>query len=458
MPKRNKMRTTMKIRTLSRRPLWLLALPLLSLPAARAQDEPAPADPVEEGVDAAEGGEVDPGAPVEPAAPIEPGVPIDGGGAMAEVPVKAIDTIEFDAYTKSLGGATQLEVDAANVSPAELAQKLAAATGLRVEASPQWEAFPDSKITAKIAKTSLWDALAQLKTRGVDAQWIAPTRTLQLLPLSDAAQAAPLKNPLSLDLGGAQLGVTRVQRTRALSFPAATEAGAKSDRFEVELALRPDPRWRSIDGTASWAGLSLVDAKGVAHPVLTEAAGGTLEGAQAAFDAARVDASGPATLRGEIRFAVVAKSQKWELSDLSKPQQLAIERDGVPVRYEYLGATDANGARSLRFAASNPATAPATVIALPSPDPSVPSANLPLYHFAGVGTSGGLRVQRADSAPLEFLETGSGMQSSERSEFEVQTLPDPANEAAGPAKIEVDLPLEWREVRVPFEIKNVPLP
>jgi len=294
----------------------------------------------------------------------------------------------------------------------------------------------------------------------VDAQWIAATRTLQLLPLSDVAEAkVPPKNPLSQELGGSLLGLTRIQRTRSLRFPAVAEGGDKADRFEVELSLRPDPRWRSIDGTASWAGLSLVDAKGKAHPVMSDTAGGTLEGAQAAFDAADVDTSGPVTLRGELRFTVVAKSQKWMLGDLSKPAKLDIERDGVPVHYEFLGSSEAGGATSLKFAASNAANAPGSVVALPSPDPSVPSANLPLYHFAGISSSGGLRLLKADNAPVEFLESGSGLQSVERSEFEVQTLPDPASgQALTPAKAELDVPLEWREVRVPFEIKNIPLP
>ncbi len=450
----------MKLRIPVRRPLWLLALPIFSISALAQVQNPAPKAPARPA-----------GAPAEPAAPAggtntgdatgaDAGAPAEIAPAPAQPEQKAIDTIDFAAYSQLLGGASQIELNQTNATLPQIAAALSQASGLRVDVSPQWDAYPDSRITAKIAKSSLWDALGQLKASGVDAQWVAPTRTLQLMPLSDAAEAkVPPRNPLSQELGGALLGVTRIQRTRALLFPATTDAGQKQDRFEVELSLRPDPRWRSIDGTASWAGLSLIDAKGKAHPVLSDAAGGTVEGAQATFDAADVDASGPATLRGELRFTVVAKSQKWTLGDLSKPAKLDIERDGVPVHYEYLGTTEANGSLSLKFAASNAATAPGTVVALPSPDPNVPASNLPLYHFAGVGASGGLRLLKADNTPIDFLEAGSGLQSTERSEFEIQTLPDPANgQATAPARAEVDVPLEWREVRVPFEIKNIPLP
>jgi hypothetical protein len=76
-----------------------------------------------------------------------------------------------------------------------------------------------------------------------------------------------------------------------------------------------------------------------------------------------------------------------------------------------------------------------------------------------VGAAGGLRLLKADSAPVDFLEGGSGLQSNERSEYEVQTIPDATSgQATAPARAEVDVPLEWREVRVPFEIKNIPLP
>ncbi len=467
----------MKLRTLTRRPLWLLALPILSFsplahaqnaapkaPAPKAPASPAAASPAAAPVEAAP---AEPAAPeaagdangVDPAAPVE-GAPVEGAPAPAEAQQKTIDTLDFAAYSKLLGGAAQVELTQSNATLPQLAAALAQASGLRVEVSPQWDAYPDSRITAKIAPTSLWDALGQLKAHGVDAQWVATTRTLQLMPLADVSQAkAPPRNPLSQELGGALLDVTRIQRTRALLFPAPTDAGQKQDRFEVELALRPDPRWRSIDGTASWAGLSLIDVKGKAHPVISDAAGGTVEGAQAAFDASDMDTSGPVTLRGELRFAVVAKSQKWTLGDLSKPAKLDIERDGVPVHYEYLGSSEANGGLSLKFAASNAPDAPGTVVALPSADPNVPSSNLPLYHFAGVGSSGGLRLLKADNSPVDFLEAGSGLQSAERTEFEIQTLPDPANgQAPAPARAELDVPLEWREVRVPFEIKNIPLP
>ena len=448
------------IRISSRRPLWLLALPVLSLSSTPARAQvPAPQVP-----DTTQPADAPDDQAAEDAAGVEPVAPIDAGATglpTADVPEpKPIDTLDFASYSKSLGGAAQIELDQKNAPLPQIASALAQATGLRVEVSPQWEAYPDSRITAKIAKTTLWDALGQLKARGVDSQWIAPTRTLQLLPLSDASQAkVPPRNPLSQELGGAQLGLTRVQRTRALRFPATTEAGDKSDRFEVELSLRPDPRWRSIDGTASWAGLSLIDAKGKAHPVLLDSAGGTVEGAQAAFNAADVDASGPLTLRGELRFAVVARSQKWTLPDLSKPAKLSIERDGVPVQYEYLGTSESGGTISLKFAASNSPTAPGSVVALPSTDPSLPSSNLPLYHFAGVSSSGGLRLLGAGDASVDFMEAGSGIQSPERSEFEVQTLPDASSgQPTTPARAEVDVPLEWREVRVPFEIKNIPLP
>jgi hypothetical protein len=453
----------MKLRVLTRRPLWLLALPLLSLPhsAARAQDAP-PAPVTQPG---AQPGAPDDAAPAEGIDPntIDPGAPVDTPvdvPASTEPEQKPIDTLEFAAYSQLLGGASQLELDLNKATLPEVAAAIEKASGLRVEVSPQWEAYPDSRITAKVAKTSLWDGLGQLKARGVDAQWIGPTRSLQLLPLADVAQAkVPPRNPLSQDLGGASLGVTRVQRTRALLFPATTEGGDKSDRFELELALRPDPRWRTIDGTASWAGLTLIDAKGKAHAVLSDSAGGTVEGAQAAFDAKSIDTSGPVSIKGELRFAVVAKSQKWSLSDLSKPAKLDIQREGAPVRYEYLGASDASGNLTLKFAASNAADVPGSVVALPSPDPNAPSANLPLYHFAGVGSSGGLRLMGADGASVDFLEAGSGLQSTERSEFEVQAVPNPTTgQSIAPTKAEVDVPLEWREVRVPFEIKNIPLP
>jgi hypothetical protein len=420
---------------------------------------PAPAVAEEEGEIAVAEGEETPIIPAAPDGTVADAPPVE---APASEPVARVEGAKWIA---TLGGPTVLTFNFREAKAPEVAAEISRQSGLRIEASPQW-AGEERAITAQADKLPFWDAVSLLREQAKVDFVSDPLGDWQLVPY--VMSTAPAKGVLSVDWSGSSLSVERVERLRALS-PNAPEASRREDRLMIMLASRLDPKWKPQPMSLSWANLQVLDAKGRATRATMDPGnmGMASETSPLAFDAAGIDGGGPVTLSGELRFLVPTKTEKWEITNLAQAQkqQKSVEVDGEKVLFSFDGVTQTSEGWQIKLSAAVDPTAPQRHIEREgnsAPGEAAATYPIPISPFGVAGAGGIARLYNAQNAPVAFTDAGT-QQNEGRTDAVLQTLSSVNAEGQpsvgeAPARLEVDLPLEWREVRLPFEIKNIPLP
>jgi hypothetical protein len=166
-----------------------------------------------------------------------------------------------------------------------------------------------------------------------------------------------------------------------------------------------------------------------------------------------------ASLKGTLRLAVLTKREKWEI-DLAAPPKAAQtwKSGGTEVSMRFDGLAPRLNGWTARFHVTRKDPGPRRMFKANREHSW--GISLGEYH----DTARAIRVLNAQGQTLPS--NGSESRSSEHEgvrslDLEINISRDgegPDLERGEPAKIIVDVPMEWREVRVPFEFKDLPIP
>lgn len=160
------------------------------------------------------------------------------------------------------------------------------------------------------------------------------------------------------------------------------------------------------------------------------------------------------SLKGRLRLAVVMKRQKWEIDLKATPQPANIfQSDGEEVTYIFDTIITHNNSSTVKLLVTRrPIGAnPHRVFKVNgqwSPLGDFSQTTRSIHVFDGAGNlmiQGGGSGQRPDETTLNL-------------DMRFNVNPNTPPEQAAPAKILIDVPLEYRELQIPFEFKDVPLP
>lgn len=400
--------------------LQVLALALLSLPAAQAQ--PASGD----------------SAPLLPMTPAE--------------------------FAARHGEAKRLKLKLQGAAPSEIAAAVSRQIGVEVGVSDRLKSIAGASLRFSIQADGqpLWKAIRE---------WNRGPGTLKLARDHESRGQWKLFEGTMIGGRAVQAGPFEVlatqvdaSRYRVLNFDTRFPQRPTADSLMLKLSLRADPKLQDaisalivhIESAVDDTGRSLTagtDADTSWQPNDVEPPRDDLR-AVINFAAPAPKARSIRLLRGRLRVATVTKSVAWEIdpSATATAEKTWVEGN-EEICYSFEGLTQAGSYWMARFQATRAANGPRRIFKVASPwgQSIVGSAEELMRSVRFVDAAG-------QSAP-GLRGNGYSTPGVEKTSFRVVTPFDfGAARGEKPAKIVVDVPLEWREVQFPFEFRDLPLP
>ena len=402
-----------------------------------------------------------------------PDAPGDTSTAQVEgrLPLLPLKLADFLASHKADSRLT-LKMD--NVTPAEIAQEVKRQTGIEIvpDLSLLGEGEKAPRYSVEAKDQTFWQAIRAWNREQngprVVRDYGANRFRMFHGQVSDPGMGFPI-GPCLLVVSAMQQGEMRMIQLREAGPgepPALTRSDYSSLSFQSRVLI--DPRLQpfvsavvaDVEAATYDQGRPLKVRSRDAYNSVHGIGNGEFD-AGLAFDLPPQNARRISTLRGVLRLAVITRSQKWELDLATTPkasQRFDSEGGGAIVHFE--GLEPSGEGWSAKFLDSRLPGAPGPQRFLGGKDSTVTAASLSsnsLPHAVTILNSRGERL------PASGYSRGPGEGGASKWDISLRRRRDQhgdfePEEVGAPAKIIIDLPLEWREVQIPFEIKDLPLP
>lgn len=372
------------------------------------------------------------------------------GGAAAP-PVAALPITLAEIGT-TVGGPTLITMHLKDATAQAVLQELTRQAGVPVRLLFSDDALPPQKYTLDIEKQPFWTALLEVCRQLQLAPQLAGDRNIQdLLPGNpdDATGALIPINPLMT------LTAREMRHEHSFSLKNANGAlQAQQDTHSIYFngwAL-VDPKIHVAPNTTVNVDITeAVDEKGQELP--HEQGGASFVQSPALWDlqlnlGGRADAGKTlASLKGIIKAFVVSKNEKWEVADLANagPTTKTVKTPQGNETYRLVDLAQNGKQYEVTIGVTRPAQAE------PAPDEDV---NIQQLRTARQDLGSFTRLLDAQGRDIPYI--------SSKIDGEAITLTfgrqEGENAAGAPNRLVLDIPVEFRELQIPFEFKNVPLP
>lgn len=351
------------------------------------------------------------------------------------------------------GGLTRFKFEAQNATAAEIARALREQTGLDVEITDDM-ALPlenPPRYSIEAAGQPLWEAVAMWKrgnkALGLKESYLSGRWTLS--PWNVMREGA------GLSAGPCFLAATHLSIERAATLKAQNQLGDASNFLTIEVSIRIDPRFAPQVLALAPQMESAVDDKGrsvaVSKQAQLEWPRGTELNVFPHLEAPAGDARFLRSVKGTLRLAVQTQGERWEV-DLEEagPRQKSFKSDAsqVTARFEKLESQGEGWVVKLSFEQKSLG---ANRVFKSRDDNWWAELSSAFEGRSGVSvlSASGRKMFSTGSQDKSSFENGVHKSSTEI-RYDAADSP--------PTKLIVEVPLEWREVQIPFEFKDIPLP
>lgn len=408
--------------------------------------------------------------------------------------------LALDAWLQQRGGETKLTLKMENATAEQIAAEVSRQTGLNVVAAPHLLGDEETGPYFSVEATGqpFWQAVREWNRArkpapelnvgpprilhraggelGLQHDWSDRNRWM----LSTFGQR---EDGIVAQAGPATLRATNIQLSRVRSRALGARAGVnpvpgrlpeqERARLSIHGQLQIDPRLQPFVAGVIAEVRSATDGQGRAiaptrsfSPPMSGMNGDTF--LSFGLDEPAANAVVIQQLSGVLRLAVVSRSEKWEIDTAATPKaQKTFQSEDGEVTLRFDGLVERAGSWTAQFFHSRKALPQPRVFKAgdgwgmgQSMDWSSLHRAIRLLDAEGVALpSGGSSMTGGGEpgTPGISLDLSVGRRGILRRNGvalnEVENKP-----VAPPAKIVIDLPLEWREVQIPFEIKDIPLP
>jgi hypothetical protein len=365
-------------------------------------------------------------------------------------------SITVDELLRLLGEKPQISLHFKDAPPQQVLEELSRQTGFTFRLTEFGRDQDAKPVTVDVEGKEFWPVLNELsKQMGVSFRRGGLNQGFQVWPGRTVIERG--NGPQSASL----LGVLRadsVGRSRSLRWGADGVAGS-TETVSVGLLFQIDPRIQVLSASYQPKIDEAVDNTGrsIALPRPAFAADFTMMGG-ADFDDGggrrfnvSLRAPGPQAqritrLKGSVRLRVATRSETWEVDvDEEKPRTKTIQRDGGQLSLNAGPWRRRGGAYEIELAMRELEAAPGV-------------AGINRRRMLGFPTFGTVRLLDAQNRELN-RGGSSGSGGSTGLEYRMSfSSRGGENDAGAPAKLVWTLPTEWKDVEVPFELTDLPLP
>jgi len=385
----------------------------------------------------------------------------NGGAGNAEQPIALMTAAEL---YRQIGGITHLTLKMEKATKAEIAAEVGKQTGLDVGTmgGPVAAENDAERYSVEATGQPFWEAIHQWNRSEKPLDIVNDYRTNNRWMLAEWAGQQPT---------GASAGpfyisprYVTINRTRSLQLDNKAAKPNVNNQLELQGSLKIDPKLGPIVAAVLSEVESAVDDKGRAIAADANSySQSRRDDLSISLQAPAMDATRLKSLKGRLRVAVVTKQEHWEIDLAAAPKAEKIfKTDKTEVTYRFGGMTAMpDGGWSFKMHIERKNIGPRQVFKgkgrwSQNALDNLQDAQRP-FHVVG-----------ADNVPLSVDSGGSSGGTNEHGSTLDMTfsIRAPRPDANGllpenpfvPAKIIVDVPLEYREVQIPFEFKDLPLP
>lgn len=372
----------------------------------------------------------------------------------SEVPL-----ISIEELARLLGDKPPITLKFTDASLKQVLDELSQQTGLMFRTLEMGRAKDkeEKPVTVDVQGKEFWPVLDELSRQmGVSFQPDHSGSGFQVWPGRAMVNPEQGSGPQSKTPLGA-MRVDSVGRSRTLRWSADGKA-MPNESLSLSLGIRLDPRIRvlgasyqpKLDEAIDNVGYSLAPARRAVPEGFDMHEGMGFSGGSGRQFNVSLRAPGPQTqrltrLRGSVRLRVATRSETWEVDvDEDKPRTKTIQRDGAEISLSVGAWRRRGGVYEMELAMHQAER--------------IPNAAPNNRRFWGFSTFGNVRLLDAQNRELSrggSSGNGSGTGLEYRMSFSSRGGEDDAGQ---PAKLIWTLPTEWKDVEIPFEFSDIPLP
>lgn len=373
----------------------------------------------------------------------------------AKPPKPPVPTITLAELEKSAGGPTLITLHFKEVPIADILNELSKQCGIRVRANFWSDEQRSKKYSLDIEKQPFWDAMQQIsETLKLFPQQWGGQNGMTLSPDSDGSPkgSKQLNTPL---LSMVAKTLTRTHTINYSGKPNTTDA-PETPSMTLQTAILIDPKLSLLNNATKAKVTEIVDEKGKSlkgdqDEIWIYGETPALWQMQIPLKFSTTMGKKMARLSGSLRAFVVAKSEPWEIDDILKTKGATktVKIGGKEETYTIEDATKQGEGLQIRISIKRGLEI--------APSPVDGTADGQQLKWARRDWSRWMRL--TDDKGVQFQGYNSGSSEDEMTfTFNAnQQFPDDAKPGE-PAKLLINIPLEFRLLEIPFEFKDLLLP
>ena len=375
------------------------------------------------------------------------------------------EVLDADGLSTALGGPTLLTLHLRDAEPAVVFAEIAKQIGQPIRiGTTNLEVWNGKRITIDAERQPFWDVMQQL-SRSIGFSWLHRTSQDGYIVAPSATVPRELRSP-SAEVGMVRIVAIEAKREQWIlgGFANPEEQGRENgDTLRLKFAVLPDPKLSIVNDTARFETVGASTEGGIPpHPVEMEG----LKGSTGNFAPAVWQLQSDLRLypsqthkqldfEGRLRFTAITRSEQWRIENVLQAQETSrdflTENGTVRVTFHGLHLDDGNpdlpkGRYTMALSAkllggTNPRSDGQFLKAL----------NSYLVQASRVTDERGVSLAFNSAAIANAEEKSPITYGRKRST-------DSRDDAGEPTTYSVMVPLETREVTLPFELPHLSIP
>lgn len=367
----------------------------------------------------------------------------------------ALPQMTVEELNRAIGGPTLVTVKIANATIAEAFDEVRKQSSIPIKAylPTQWAAFKTTS-PVNIVRQPLWLALRELQNI-----WNLRFESYVLRPGLSLMVYSDVRGDRIVSVGPCVFSISGVNYARSVSFSREGKSVPASD-FSITGRAFIDPKVQVVRGSTYYQLDEAIDDKGLS---LRRDEASTLLSAEAnpiRFSLPLQPQAGMGRtlprLKSMLGFVAVTRREVWEVPNVLQARDVVktITRDGVEERFFVDGVRKEGEDYHVQITVSRPRSETRRIVQLGNK-----------HNFVIIETNHYDQVRLVDAQNRDWprytyrIQTQGDRQTSIISTTVIfRKRPAGDGEVGTPVKLIVSVPTQWREVRVPFEFKDLPLP
>ncbi|MDF2439757.1 MAG: hypothetical protein JWN98_741 [Abditibacteriota bacterium] len=387
------------------------------------------------------------------AQPPEPTPPIAAARVAPREPAP-LPPMTIDELNRAIGGPTLVSVKLANATAQDAFNAVRKQSSVPVSpySATQWAPFKKTA-PVNIVRQPFWLALRELQSI-----WNFRLESYVVRPGLSMMAYNEEKGDRIQSIGPCLFSLSGLNYERTVSFARDGQAVPASD-FSIAGRAYIDPKVQVVRGSTYYQLDEAIDDKGLSLRGETTTAHSSTEVNPIRLNLPLVTQIGMgkrlARLKGTLGFVAVTRRDVWEVPNVlqARDASKSITRDGVEERYFVDAVRQEGDEYHVHFTVSRPRNNVRRIVRLANQRDLMISESNHYDQVRLVDAQGRdwsrytYRIQNQGDRQTSIIST--------TVIFRKRSLYD---EVGTPTKLVVAVPNQWREVRVPFEFKDLPLP